>query len=203
MYNDIVHAASATAAELGGRLPTGLQRYHAFRDLRSKRTYIACFAPEKMVKQLIPRCLCKLDVCTGNDAINEITRRDHWKLRVDLYNRQYNVTYAEYEDFWIEDETNNYRLQLGTYRGTAGDSLTYHKEKAFSTTDRKNNGPNSPDCANRHQGAWWFDNCLSSHLNGLNLNGRHDRAGQGVIWQTFGGVQDSLIFSEMKINLMT
>ncbi|UYV82905.1 tnxb [Cordylochernes scorpioides] len=55
----------------------------------------------------------------GNDVLSQITSRDHWQLRVDLWHVNGNHVYATYEDFWIEDEAAKYKLHLSNYKGTA------------------------------------------------------------------------------------
>lgn len=42
--------------------------------------------------------------------------------------------------FWsqVENESENYKLVVGEYKGTAGDSLIYHNKMAFSTEDVDN-----------------------------------------------------------------
>lgn len=44
--------------------------------------------------------------------------------------------YAEYSSFRLEPEIEGYRLRLGTYQGNAGDSLSSHNGKPFTTLDR-------------------------------------------------------------------
>ncbi|KAH8253039.1 hypothetical protein KR032_003255, partial [Drosophila birchii] len=48
---------------------------------------------------------------------------------------------------------------MGSYTGTAGDSLTYHKGQAFSTFDRDNDDYVERNCAQYYLGAWWFKSC--------------------------------------------
>ena len=43
-----------------------------------------------------------------------------------------------YESFSVGDASTNYRLTIGTYSGTARDSLEYLNNMAFSTKDRDN-----------------------------------------------------------------
>ena len=48
-------------------------------------------------------------------------------LRVNLEDFDGNTTYAEYTSFKMADEANKYRLTIGGYGGTVGDSMAYHK----------------------------------------------------------------------------
>ena len=45
---------------------------------------------------------------------------------------------VDFSDFYVEDESDNYRLQVSGYNGTAGDWLSYHNGMQFTTTDRDN-----------------------------------------------------------------
>ena len=45
---------------------------------------------------------------------------------------------ANFSDFYVEDESDNYRLQVSGYKGTAGNWLNYHNGAQFSTADRDN-----------------------------------------------------------------
>ena len=48
-------------------------------------------------------------------------------LRVDLEDFEGNIMYAEYTNFNVADEADKYRLLIGGYKGTAGDSMTEHR----------------------------------------------------------------------------
>ena len=76
--------------------------------------------------------------------------------------------YAKYGKFNIGDEQAKYRLEVGSYSGTAGDSLAYHNNMAFTTKDRDNDR-DSINCAVRFAGAWWYKYCHYSNLNGKYL----------------------------------
>ncbi|PIK38851.1 putative ryncolin-1-like [Apostichopus japonicus] len=58
----------------------------------------------------------------GNDKLNALTNQGTYQLRVDLrYTAGVGVWYyALYTNFSIGNETDKYRLTLGTYSGTAG-----------------------------------------------------------------------------------
>ena len=71
--------------------------------------------------------------------------------------------------FNIGDEQALYRLEVGSYSGTAGDSLAYHNNMAFTSKDRDNDRHGGVNCAVSFTGAWWYRTCLYSNLNGKYL----------------------------------
>lgn len=82
------------------------------------------------------------------------------------------------------------------FLGTAGDSLGYHRGMAFTTKDRDND-KNSGNCASHEKGAWWYNNCHWSNLNGLYLHGKIDD--RGMSWYYWKNTHYSVKRSEMKI----
>ncbi|KAL9983039.1 hypothetical protein ACROYT_G005163 [Oculina patagonica] len=64
--------------------------------------------------------------------------------------------YAEYASFAISDEASKYKLSLGSYSGSAGDSLSYHNGHPFSTKDQDNDSWDY-NCAVQYKGAWWYN----------------------------------------------
>ena len=58
----------------------------------------------------------------GNDNLHRLTATDDATLRVDLEDFDGNTTYAEYTTFRVADERDKYRLLIGGYSGTVGDS---------------------------------------------------------------------------------
>ncbi|KAJ0057874.1 hypothetical protein NL108_003009, partial [Boleophthalmus pectinirostris] len=72
----------------------------------------------------------------GLEHLYWLTKQGQYKLRVSLEDWQGRQVFAEYDSFHLEPETDWYRLRLGHYQGTAGDSLSWHNNKAFTTLDR-------------------------------------------------------------------
>ncbi|XP_068730042.1 microfibril-associated glycoprotein 4-like [Montipora capricornis] len=132
----------------------------------------------------------------GLDKIHRLTVSSSNKLRVDLEDIHGNTAFAEYSSVTVASERAKYQLSLGTYSGTARDSLGYHRGQAFSTKDRDNDNY-SANCASSYKGAWWYKSCHYSNLNGLYLNGKTD--GSGMTWYYWKNSHYSVKRSEMKI----
>jgi len=132
----------------------------------------------------------------GLDKIHRLTASNSNKLRVDLEDINGNTAFAEYSSFAVASERVKYQLSLGSYSGTAGDSLSYHRGQAFTTKDRDNDKW-SKHCALKYKGSWWYNACHYSNLNGLYLNGQSSP--QGMDWRTWKGSHYSVKRSEMKI----
>ena len=131
----------------------------------------------------------------GNDKIHRLTASRPSSLRVELEDWNGTKVYAKYGTFNISDEQAQYRLEVGSYSGTARDSLAYHNNMAFTTKDRDNDRDGG-NCAVAWTGAWWYNYCQYSNLNGQYLGNKNDL--RGVRWARFRGPL-SLKFSEMKL----
>ena len=132
----------------------------------------------------------------GNDKIHRLTASRPSSLRVELEDWNGVRVYAKYGRFSIGDEQAKYRLEVSSYSGTAGDSLAWHNHLAFSTKDRDNDMWYIRNCAVQWTGAWWYNTCHHSNLNGKYLaNKNNDR---GTRWRHFRGSL-SLKFTEMKL----
>jgi len=103
--------------------------------------------------------------------------------------------YAKYGRFNVGDEQVKYRLEVGSYSGTAGESLAYQNNMAFSTKDIDYDRY-SGNCAVSFTGAWWYNSCVDSNLNGKYLGDKRDH--RGVRWEAFRSTL-SLKFTEMKL----
>ncbi|KAK3746037.1 hypothetical protein QZH41_012981 [Actinostola sp. cb2023] len=132
----------------------------------------------------------------GLDNIYRLIHQARNRLRVDLQDTKGKSAYAEYNYFAVSSERNKYRLSLGDYSGTAGDSLSYHRNMAFSTRDRDND-KDSGNCAVSYKGGWWYKSCHSVNLNGLYLHGQINS--RGIVWYKWKGNYYSAARAEMKI----
>ncbi|XP_072344359.1 tenascin isoform X12 [Scyliorhinus torazame] len=130
----------------------------------------------------------------GLENLHKITSQGHYQLRVD-FRDEGDSAYAVYDRFLVADSKSRYKLHIGGYSGTAGDSLTYHNGRPFSTKDRDNDVAVT-NCALSYKGAWWYKNCHR-----VNLNGRYGSLShsQGINWYHWKGHEHSIEFVEMKL----
>ncbi|XP_051984478.1 tenascin-R-like [Xyrauchen texanus] len=130
----------------------------------------------------------------GLDNIQKIAAQGRYELRIDMKDGQESV-YANYDRFSIGDSKSLYKLRIGDYNGSAGDSLSYHQSRPFSTKD-KDNDIAVTNCALSYKGAWWYKNCHRANLNGKYGDSRHS---QGINWYHWKGHEFSIPFVEMKM----
>ena len=155
----------------------------------------------------------------GLEHLYWMTKQATYKLRVALEDWQGRQVFAEYDSFHLEPESDWYRLRLGQYQGTAGDSLSWHNNKAFTTLDRDKDSytgllslchcssalcftvsvnilllVSTGNCAHFQKGGWWYHMCAHSNLNGVWYRGGHYRSRyqDGVYWAEFHGGSYSL-----------
>ncbi|XP_041664187.1 tenascin isoform X2 [Cheilinus undulatus] len=128
----------------------------------------------------------------GLENLHNLTTMTKMILRVDLRDQGESV-FAKYTTFEVAKR--NFKLSVGGYSGTAGDSLSYHNNRLFSTKDR-DPMPFITRCAMSYRGGWWYKNCHEANLNGLyGIDVKH----QGIIWTTWKGKEHSISFTEMKM----
>ncbi|XP_077973081.1 microfibril-associated glycoprotein 4-like [Styela clava] len=137
------------------------------------------------------------DFWLGLETIHQLTNNGTWELRVDLKDFDGNTAFAKYSLFAVAGSSDNYRLTLSGYSGNASDSLKYHNKMSFSTKDRDNDPSTTRHCATSCTGAWWYNNCHNSNLNGV-YNGSSSEA-KGVSWYYWHSSHVSLKRAEMKI----
>ena len=131
----------------------------------------------------------------GNHNLHLLTRNNQ-ELRVDLMDFEGNTAYAKYSSFAVGSASENYKMTVGGYSGTAGDAMAAHNGMEFSTRDRDNDR-NSGSCAETYKGSWWYSSCHSANLNGIYYNSaKHDNT--GIRWHQFKS-DITLKAVEMKI----
>ena len=135
----------------------------------------------------------------GLSKMHRLTPNGQNSLRVDLGDFESNTAYAQYSEFEILDDAAQYAIVLKDYNGTAGDSLNYHNIVRFSTKDKEYDTHETTNCAEHHNGGWWFRNCYIAHLTGPFVPGGSTIEWIGIIWYNWKGSKYSLKFTEMKV----
>jgi len=143
----------------------------------------------------------------GLKYINLLTKHPA-KLYIDLEEFSDKTAYAHYSRFSVGDADSDYQLHVRGYSGSAGNNLARDTDSAyldgmkFSTWDRDND-LSSRHCVGCCGGPWWHRDCTSSALNGKYFpRGSHtDVSGQGVRWDGFAGLGESLKQAKMMIKL--
>uniref|UniRef100_A0A8C1EH44 Tenascin Ca n=1 Tax=Cyprinus carpio carpio TaxID=630221 RepID=A0A8C1EH44_CYPCA len=130
----------------------------------------------------------------GLSNLHKITSAGQYELRVDLRDGQESA-FAVYDKFYIADPRSRYKIQIGAYSGTAGDSLSYHQNRPFSTFDHDNDIAVT-NCALSYKGAFWYKNCHRVNLMGKYGDSSHSK---GINWFHWKGHEHSIPFAEMKI----
>ncbi|XP_062603860.1 fibroleukin-like [Saccostrea cucullata] len=110
----------------------------------------------------------------GNDMIHQLTKGNNTSLYVSITLQDGITLYERYQQFFVSEESDKYRLYLGgPTTGTLGDAMldTDNPEAnlsgmSFSTPDRDNDGHSNGHCASGNRGGWWFNNCQLAFLNG-------------------------------------
>ena len=134
----------------------------------------------------------------GLDKIQRLTTSSS-SLRIDMQDFAGTKRHAVYSQFSLNGADKKYSLQVSGYTGDAGDGLTQHNGKEFTTHDQDNDDSQSSNCAVASRGAWWYSSCHNSNLNGLYLAGQHSTNGIGVNWDSWRGINYSLRITEMKV----
>uniref|UniRef100_A0A1X7T529 Fibrinogen C-terminal domain-containing protein n=1 Tax=Amphimedon queenslandica TaxID=400682 RepID=A0A1X7T529_AMPQE len=132
----------------------------------------------------------------GLSKIHRLTKEGSNTLRVDLGDFEGNTSYANYSTFSVGNSSTEYILTVEGYSGTAGDCMDLYNGYRFTTRDNDNDAWHR-NCAQDFTGAWWYNKCLNSNLNGQYCNtATYDT--QGVTWLCWKNNYVTLKFSEMK-----
>ncbi|EDW00929.1 ficolin-2 [Drosophila grimshawi] len=137
----------------------------------------------------------------GLNKLNALTAATANELYVYLEDFHGQSRFARYDTFAVGNEANRYGLNtLGWYSGNAGDSLRYQQYMKFSTYDMDNDN-STINCAAQYSGAWWYNSCMYSNLNGQYLGGEYGQAlaGRGNSWATWLGINYAYKTVQMMI----
>uniref|UniRef100_A0A8C6TEB1 Angiopoietin-like 5 n=1 Tax=Neogobius melanostomus TaxID=47308 RepID=A0A8C6TEB1_9GOBI len=139
-----------------------------------------------------------------------------FQLHIALVSKDDVTSYASYDDFHLDNETQFYGIHLGRYAGSAGDAFRGYEQEQnqdtapFSASDVDNDGCN-PSCslgnltvescsALHNQTGWWFNQCGRANLNG---SPEHTESNQrtSILWDTWrqNGVPHVIKTVTMKI----
>ncbi|XP_017595822.1 PREDICTED: tenascin isoform X6 [Corvus brachyrhynchos] len=169
--------------EDGGGWIVFLRRQNGKQDFyKNWNTYVAGFGDPKD------------EFWIGLENLHKITSQGQYELRVDLRDKG-DAAYAVYDRFSVGDAKSRYRLRGDGYSGTAGDSMTYHNGRSFSTFDKDHDSAIT-NCALSYKGAFWYKNCHRVNLMGRYGDNSHS---QGVNWFHWKGHEYSIQFAEMKL----
>uniref|UniRef100_A0A667XCH4 Tenascin Ca n=1 Tax=Myripristis murdjan TaxID=586833 RepID=A0A667XCH4_9TELE len=130
----------------------------------------------------------------GLSNLHKITSSGQYELRVDLRDNG-ETAYAQYDKFSVAEPRTRYKVYIGGYSGTAGDSMTYHQGRPFSTYDNDNDIAVT-NCALSYKGAFWYKNCHRVNLMGKYGDNSHSK---GINWFHWKGHEHSIEYAEMKI----
>ena len=144
----------------------------------------------------------KREFWLGLDHIHCLTSAaPRTELRVDLADFFGNYKYAHYGFFNVNGPSTNYTLDVADYKTTssAEDTLIRHNGMQFTTKDRDNDQlSGGGNCATIFHGAWWYQACHGSNLNGRFRYGTSNWG--NTHWYPLGdGAVDAMKFTEMKL----
>uniref|UniRef100_H2Z123 Fibrinogen C-terminal domain-containing protein n=1 Tax=Ciona savignyi TaxID=51511 RepID=H2Z123_CIOSA len=133
----------------------------------------------------------------GLENMHDLTKGKEYELRIELRDCENVRKFAKFASFSIGSVEENYSLKFTGYSGNAGDSLSYHNGRHFTTKDVDNDSNTSGNCAITYHGAWWYGHCYQLNLNGAYLNCQTTTS-QATSWTTFHATKYSLKFIEIK-----
>lgn len=111
--------------------------------------------------------------------------------------------HAMYSSFFVNNESNKYKLKLGSFNGTKGlgDSLGRVSNNMYFSTLDNDNDKQKGNCAKDYKTAGWFNNCFYTNLNGwIRKDSRNDAT--ELCWYDWGSRWSSLKSAKMMIRPM-
>ncbi|XP_059928616.1 angiopoietin-2a [Gadus macrocephalus] len=136
----------------------------------------------------------------GNEFISKLTHQRSYVLRIQLSDWEGNSGYSQYEQFNLEGEAKNYRINIKGYSGTAGKISSLGTPGSDFSTKDTDNDKCVCKCSQLTTGGWWFDACGPSNLNGMYYQqGQNSNRFNGIKWYYWKGSGYSLKTTTMMI----
>ena len=135
----------------------------------------------------------------GLENIYSMTNEGKRTLRIELKHMDGDQGFAKYANFKITSELGKYAVvNLGSFEGTIGDSMSTSLNDKFSTWDQDNDDDSGANCATMRGGPWWYGHCSKARLNSLFPWDQGHTSKQGNKWITWK-TDRKLVFTEMKL----
>eukprot|EP00066_Takifugu_rubripes_P020666 XP_011609932.1 PREDICTED: angiopoietin-related protein 5 [Takifugu rubripes] len=141
-----------------------------------------------------------------------------FQLHVALVSADDATSYASYDDFHLDNETEFFSIHLGRYAGSAGDAFRGYEQEQnqdtapFSALDVDSDGCNPScfihnrtveSCSSLHnQTGWWFNRCGLANLNSSPEDTEHNQTPRTrILWDTWrrNGIPHVIKSVTMKI----
>ncbi|XP_067660518.1 uncharacterized protein [Haliotis asinina] len=114
----------------------------------------------------------------GNEKIHRVTKQTTYELRVDLTFTDGKTGFAYYNNFRLGNMSTFHTLAVSGFTGNSGDSLAYQNSRRFTANNLDLDKNETDNCAVMYHGAWWYNDCHHSNLNGL----YNDTTYRGMKW---------------------
>ena len=108
----------------------------------------------------------KSEFWLGNEYLHYLTKGKSNTLGIDIKWFNSTAKSMSYEGFNIGHEDDKYKLSLATGSGISDGLLPKHNNMNFTTYDQDNDMLITSNCAFKYYGAWWYNKCHDSNLNG-------------------------------------
>ncbi|XP_062131952.1 fibrinogen-like protein 1 isoform X3 [Drosophila sulfurigaster albostrigata] len=116
-----------------------------------------------------------------------MTTSERFELRIELMDFHNHVRYAHYDNFIIDSDEDEYRLNsLGSYSGNAGDALRYNLRDKFTTFDWDNDNWSYGNCAKYYSSGGWFNLYANSNLFGKYFDSQVENM-ESIWWYNWKG----------------
>ncbi|XP_046885602.1 angiopoietin-2a [Hypomesus transpacificus] len=136
----------------------------------------------------------------GNEFVSKLTNHQQYTLRIQLKDWEENSAFSQYDQFSLGSETQNYRIHLKGYEGTAGKVSSLGQPGSDFSTKDADNDKCVCKCSQLTTGGWWFDACGPSNLNGIYFQqGQNSNRFNGIKWYYWKGSGYSLKSTTMMI----